>query len=171
MGRPNGIDQLVRDHRDLDTLFEEYERHAFGRRSEKRELRNDLMHRIAEDLARHAELERSAFYPRLRQGLPGGDPLADAALREHEEMDAILRELERTSPDDASFDPLMTSLIERVRRHAAEEESSLFLHLDESLSKQQLEDLREKIETERARPRTPRSSRAETRAGRRASGS
>ena len=156
----NGIEMLVRDHRDLEKLFRQYEG-APDR---------DLVRRIGEALSAHAEVERTAFYPRLREGLPGGDPLADAALREHEEVEEILQRLENISGDDPALDGEMKILIQRVRRHVAEEESSLFLHLDERLPEPQLDELGEKIETERrlgpaaAAPVPPR--RAERRARR-----
>lgn len=137
----NAIDLLERQHREVEELFEEIEETGEGAVKTK----DRIAREIANQLAAHAEIEEKLFYPESRQ--EDTEELLRESVEEHLAMKRILADLLDTSPEDAQFDARMKVLKEQVAHHVEEEESELFPRVRKSLSKDELDDLGERMET------------------------
>lgn len=74
-------------------------------------------------------------------------PWPDKELKDHSEVEKILKKLEGCSADDPQMDQLLLTLKESVTRHVRDEESNLFAQLRPACSAQALDRLGEKIRT------------------------
>ncbi|HVL97782.1 MAG TPA: hemerythrin domain-containing protein [Egibacteraceae bacterium] len=131
----DAIELLTRDHRHIETLFEQYEG------TTDVEERTKIAHEVVHDLAVHGEIEELLFYPRLRAAVPDGEALADEAVDEHLEIKQTLNEVDKMTADEAGFDQRMQQLVSEVRHHVEEEESTLFPRVREALSADELASL------------------------------
>jgi hypothetical protein len=100
---------------------------------------------------------------RLRQRLSSnGESLAEHSLDEHEEVAALLSEIE-SSDDPEQRDRLLQRLIADVGRHVQEEETEIFPQLRGAMSESELAELGSKLEAAKGRapthphPHAPRS--------------
>lgn len=134
------VDVLVKDHRAVESAFEEYER---GGLSEQE--RQGLVDHIITELVRHSVAEEQYLYPTARKSLPDGDSVADREIREHAEAEEVMKQLEGMEPSDAEYDGLVRKLIEDIRHHVDDEERDLFPRLRGSCSAEQLRELGSKI--------------------------
>jgi hemerythrin superfamily protein len=129
-------DRISDDHRRIEELLAALERDVGDR-----ETRRNLVREVAV----HGGAEEQVVYPELRR-LEGGDGLADAAMLDHQEMDAALAVLDRdgTTPEDARA--AVNRLGPLLRRHIAEEERHLLVLLRRSRGGDTLEDLGERFQ-------------------------
>jgi hemerythrin-like domain-containing protein len=113
---------LKRDHRQVEQLFNRFEKAGAGAHKTRRA----LMDSVIEELSRHAGIEEVVFYPALRREMKRTESDVLEALEEHHLMKLSLRELEDLDPSDERFDAKATVLMEVVRHHVKEEEQELF---------------------------------------------
>jgi len=124
-GNPNGdaIEMLVRDHREVDALFKNFEAIKDGDEEEKER----LVQQVCGALTIHATLEEEIFYPAAREALGDeGSDLLDEAAVEHAGAKELIAQLETADPSDALYDAKVTVLSEYIRHHVKEEEGELF---------------------------------------------
>lgn len=131
----DGIQVLVDDHREVENLFQQYEK------SDDTGEQTRIVHQVIHELAVHGEIEELLFYPRLRAALPDGNSLADEAVHEHLEIKQTLNKLDKMTAEDDGFATLMQSLMAEVRHHVEEEENDIFPKIREAVAADQLDKL------------------------------
>ena len=117
---PDGYEFLTREHRNIESMFEEY-----------RQRPDDaLARRIAEALTLHTEAEEAALYPQLRKYVDGGDDLAAEAQYEHATVKSQIARLYQAPPPDLA--PLVRAIAQNVADHVRREEREIFPAIRES---------------------------------------
>jgi hemerythrin superfamily protein len=133
-------DLLEKDHRQVERLFAR----LLGAKTPAPRVKAFLDVRAA--LTLHARLEESVFYPAVRTA---EDPEVRAevshALSEHDEVKALLAEIEVLDPADLRFLDRCRRLRDEVAGHVKEEESKLFPRASRLLGSKRLESLGRRI--------------------------
>jgi len=124
----DALEMLKDDHREVETLFKEYERLADGDDPAAKEA---VAAEICEKLTVHAQVEEEVFYPAARQALDQPE-LIDEAEEEHADAKQLISELEEMSPEDDAYDATVKSLSDAIAHHVEEEESEMFPKLKEA---------------------------------------
>jgi hypothetical protein len=117
----NAIELLKHDHREVESLFAEFEAES----SDERKI--ELGRTICMELMVHTQIEEELFYPAAKQSLSdeeGQDLIAEAAV-EHGSLKQLIAEIDGSSPGDEMFDARFTVLKEYVQHHVKEEENEL----------------------------------------------
>ena len=123
MSPKDGLDPvklLKEQHREVESLFEEFEGLGETASRSKQQLFED----VADRLAAHAAIEEQLFYPACR-AKETEDELRES-LEEHLAVKRVIADLLQLGPDDESFDAKMKVLQELVEHHVEEEEKELF---------------------------------------------
>jgi iron-sulfur cluster repair protein YtfE (RIC family) len=121
----DAIDLLLQDHREVESLFAEFDSLEEGEDEDA----EDLVEDACLELEIHDKLETEIFYPAVREAAAGDDDIEDLlgeAEDEHEAVRELIEKLQDLDPDDDARDALFTTLIEQVKHHVEEEESELF---------------------------------------------
>ena len=122
--KADGIDLLVHDHREVDSLFKEFESIKDGEDDEEKE---QLVHQVCSALTIHATIEEEIFYPAAREALSEeGADILDEATVEHASAKELIAQLNTADPVDPLYDAKVTVLSEYIRHHVKEEEGELF---------------------------------------------
>lgn len=137
----DAIELLKQQHREVDELFEKFEKLGEGSGAK----RMDLFARIADNLAAHATIEEKIFYPNVYVG-PTADKLHEA-VEEHLAVKRVIADLLDLEPADARFKAKMKVLKELVQHHVEEEEKDLFKSVKKLMTKEELTVLGEQMET------------------------
>ena len=137
----NAIDLLEQQHREVEELFEEFE--EAGERATKTKER--VCREIMNQLTVHAEIEEKLFYPESKQ--EDTEELLREAVEEHLAMKRILADMLESDAQDEQFEARVKVLKEQVEHHVEEEEKELFPKVRKALSKEELEDLGDRMET------------------------
>ncbi len=131
----NAIDLLEKQHREVEELFEEFEGAGQG----AKKTRERLCQEISDQLAVHAEIEEKLFYPESKQA--DTEEILRESVEEHLAVKRVIAELLEGGVEDEQFDARMKVLQEQVEHHVEEEEQELFPKVRKSCSKEELEDL------------------------------
>ncbi len=137
----NAIDLLEKQHREVEEMFDEFEDAGDGARKTKERVCSD----IADHLAVHAEIEEKLFYPEAKQD--NTEEILRESVEEHLAMKRLLTDIMEGGVDDEQFMARMKVLKEQVEHHVDEEEKELFPKVRKSCSKEELEDLGNRMET------------------------
>jgi hypothetical protein len=137
----NAIEVLKADHARVRELFRQYDKAG--------ERRREVAEQIFTELEIHATLEEELFYPALRgrvnpptlepEPATGGEETEDEeadltaeeedlvaeALKEHQEVKALIATLRKLDPSDAQFQRVFAELRESVEEHVGMEEDEL----------------------------------------------
>jgi iron-sulfur cluster repair protein YtfE (RIC family) len=129
IGEPDdAIAMLTADHRQVRALFQQYEA------TPDPYLKQIIAEHIFAELALHALLEETVFYPALAELADAeGTQLVDDALQAHQrarERIADLREID----DDEAFEARFHALRDDVDQHIEEEESVMFPQAAQALA-------------------------------------
>ncbi|HZG09929.1 MAG TPA: hemerythrin domain-containing protein [Allosphingosinicella sp.] len=111
----NAIQLLTRDHREVEGLFEKFEKASDDGKKE------EIAKAICTELKVHTMLEEEIFYPALRGKIDDDD--IDEAYVEHDGAKVLINDIEAGSPDDKFYDAKVKVLQEEVEHHIKEEES------------------------------------------------
>ena len=133
---------LMKDHENVQGLFAQFER-----ASEDAQKKSMLFEKIKDELQMHTKVEEEIFYPAVEE-LPierAKDDI-ERSIQDHEEVDALLDELQSLSPDDADFDEKMTELMDAVRSHIQLEQEEVFKVARAGLGEEQLQELGREME-------------------------
>ncbi len=111
---PLAISLLKKDHREVATMFDEYE-----------QLEGDaeklaLFNKIALALKVHTQIEEEILYPEERGEVD--DDLLDEAYVEHDGAKKLIAEIEAMKPSDQYYDAKVKVLGEYITHHVKEEE-------------------------------------------------
>jgi hemerythrin superfamily protein len=119
---------------------------------------NDLAEQMSQALTVHAALEESLFYPELRDRAEDDEELVDVfeAFTEHDVVKHLISLVKGRRRNGALFKAELQVLGESVKHHVREEESTIFSLAREVLDEEELEDLGERAEAEKARLMRPR---------------
>ncbi|MFI9157716.1 hemerythrin domain-containing protein [Kitasatospora aureofaciens] len=141
----NVIDELTADHREVERMFGRIQAMSGG----GQELR-DLVDEVTIELVRHSVAEEQYLYPAVREHVEGGARLADKEIEEHDRVEKLLKELEKTRADDPEMTSLLRRLMDEVAAHLQDEENNLFPMLRQACTPEQLNDLGDKIRRAKA---------------------
>ena len=111
---PLAISLLKKDHREVDSWFDEYEQLEAD--SEKLALFN----KIALALKVHTQIEEEIFYPEERGDIE--DDMLDEAYVEHAGAKNLIAEIEAMKPSEDFYDAKVKVLGEYIKHHVKEEE-------------------------------------------------
>ena len=105
---------LSADHREVEALFEKFEKASRDGTKEK------IAKQICTELKIHAQIEEEIFYPALRGKISDDD--LDEAIVEHDGAKVLINDIEAGSPDDDFYDAKVKVLQEEIEHHVKEEE-------------------------------------------------
>jgi hemerythrin superfamily protein len=142
------VDELITDHREALQLLARIP--VSVKADEQRELADIA---IAE-VVRHSVAEETYVYPAMREYLPDGEDLVNHDIEEHDELEKIMKELEKTDASDPAFAGLVHKMSDALRHHAQDEEANQFPRLRERVSHEQLVELRRKVDQAKRRAPT-----------------
>jgi hypothetical protein len=115
-GKQDATHLLMEDHREVEALFEKFEKASGDGRKEK------LARQICTELKVHSMIEEEIFYPALRGKISDDD--LDEAYVEHDGAKVLINEIEAGGPDDEFYDAKVKVLQEQIEHHVEEEEKS-----------------------------------------------
>jgi hemerythrin superfamily protein len=133
----DAIELLKQDHRKVEKLFADLE-------SKKGE-RQSLFNQLDQELSVHAEIEEKLFYPAGKEAEPTRDLVLES-IEEHKQVKMVLGDLEQADKNTDEWTAGLKVLKEDVTHHVGEEENELFPKIKKVLSKDQLEDLGQRME-------------------------
>ena len=142
--RRDVIEVLTHDHREVEQMFAELESLRGATGAAQRTRRKDLVDQVTIELVRHSVAEEAEVYPRVAEKVSGAE--VERAKSEHAEAEETLKRLERLQPDDPSFAGELTTLMEEIRQHVAEEEGEMFPHMRRVFTDDELVELGGKVE-------------------------
>ena len=120
----DAVDLLESQHREVEALFGQL------RETESAEERGELFAELADQLAAHAKIEETIFYPKVCD--EDTSEILHHSVEEHLSVKRVLAELLEMEPDDAAFMGKIDELEELVRDHVEDEEMELFPQVRES---------------------------------------
>lgn len=124
----NALAMLMRQHREVDALFERFEESDAGSPESMA-----IVQDIAFALNVHARIEEEIFYPAAREALgEDGKDLLDEAAVEHATLKQLLVDLGASLETDYFFRSKVKVLGEYVQHHVDEEESEIFPMLQDA---------------------------------------
>jgi len=132
---PSVIELLKQDHRGVEDLF--------GKFNTTQE--EALAQEICDELEVHTAAEEQFVYPALRQGVTGGDKLADEAEHEHREAKQVIGRIKRTS-DPEHLAEVLGELQKAIEHHVEEEEGTVFPKMESELGTAELERIGAQVE-------------------------
>jgi hypothetical protein len=143
------VDIVREDHEEIRREFERIE--ALSTAEAKANAARDLI----SFLVAHETAEQELVHPLARQG-PNGDQIVEARLKEEQEGEERLAELERIDVDTPDFDVALAKLKKDVLEHADNEEEKEHPRLREAVDEEHLQSLASVFETaKKAAPTHP----------------
>ncbi|WP_339490960.1 hemerythrin domain-containing protein [Pseudomonas sp. EL_65y_Pfl2_R95] len=135
----NAIELLKRDHEKVKKLLAQLE--STTERGVK--TREELLHKIEQELLVHTQLEEKVFYPAYKAAGGKEEATMDAEAREeHRTVEAlVLPDLKATDPSKITFSGRAKVLKELLEHHIEEEETELFPQAKKLLGAKALEEL------------------------------
>jgi molybdopterin converting factor small subunit len=139
---------LKNDHQKVAALFGEIE--PTTERAVK--TREETFGKLKEELDVHAQIEEKILYPALKKEAETRD-ITFEGLEEHHVIKMLLAELAGMAVDTEEWTAKAKVLQENVEHHVEEEETKMFKLGREVLTKEQIEDLGSRLETEKTKVR------------------
>lgn len=134
------VSVLVKDHQEMKDYCRQIEAAADAKQ------RREAADKLTAEVARHSVAEEMYLYPAARKILPNGDELIDEELKEHSEVEELLKQWEKMDGDHPQFMTTFTQIRDGLLQHIDEEEEpKLFPALQSALSREEQEDLGAKI--------------------------
>ena len=112
--KQNAIQLLTADHREVEALFEQFEKAKDDAKKEQ------IARQICTELKIHAMIEEEIFYPALRGKISDDD--LDEAIVEHDGAKVLINDIEAGNPEAAFYDDKVKVLQEEIEHHVKEEE-------------------------------------------------
>ena len=118
--------------------------------------RRDMADTVIAELMRHSVAEEMYVYPAMRDHLPDGESKVQHDIQEHQQLEEVMKELEGIDAADARFLEALGRLEAVLRDHVSDEESEQFPMLRAQLTREQLVEMGQKVETaKKAAPTRP----------------
>jgi len=140
----NIFEFLKQDHEKVAGIFEQLE--PTTERAEK--TRAELFARLKAELDLHAYLEETILYPVLKQEEQTRE-IALEGVEEHRVVKRLLKELDEMPVTSEQWTAKLTVLKENVEHHVEEEEGEMFKKARAALSREQIESLTTRFESEK----------------------
>lgn len=137
---PDAIQLLEQEHR----RFEELMKQGEDTTERARQTRRELLITLAAELNAHELMEEKVLYPAL-QSHPEARAIVLEGYQEHHVADLILNELRDVAADDEQWAAKFKVLKENVEHHIKEEESEMFRTARGIFSREELQDLAERM--------------------------
>ncbi|GIF04959.1 hemerythrin domain-containing protein [Actinoplanes siamensis] len=135
------IDILTSDHRDVTALIGEIWSVTDPM------IRRDLTDTAISELVRHAVAEEMYVYPAMRKHLPDGEKSVEHDVKEHKELEQLMKRLEAADVTGAEFDATLRQLETVLADHVRDEEAEQFPELRRHIPREELVELAGKVET------------------------
>ncbi len=136
---------LKKDHSEVKKLFQQ-----FGRTTARaRKTRQRLIDALATELDVHARIEEELFYPAMTQ-IESLRDMVEEAKDEHQQVKDLLAEIQGLEPTDEALQNRVKELRDAVLHHATEEEQRMFPDAEDSLGREELEQLGEQLAERKA---------------------
>ena len=139
----NAFELLKADHEKVAQLFERLE-------SASGKAKLGVFDQIKTELELHTQIEEKIFYPALEKPAETHE-LTMEAYEEHATVKTLLKELSGARTADEEWEARARELQENVEHHVDEEENELFPKADQALSEEEIEELGQRMEAEKAR--------------------
>lgn len=139
----NAIELLETDHKKVRDLLSALVETTV--RAEKK--RRELLDKIEKELHVHTHIEEEIFYPAFKEaGNSEHSKMYFEALEEHRAVDdLVLPDLKKTDPTSEKFSGRAKVLKELIEHHADEEEQEMFKRARKAMTREQLQDLGERM--------------------------
>jgi len=137
---PDVFEVLGKDHAEVKELLTELgKRHPGGRRANRAELseRKDMVSELIAEEFRHEAIEEMYFWPVVRDKLPDGDELADAAVVQENEVKKVLAKLGPLEAGSPEFEKLLSEFASSGPEHISFEERQVWPKLRRVLSREE----------------------------------
>lgn len=131
---------LADEHAKIAQLLE-----RIGAAGDRPWIRDELIRQVRNDLAAHAMAEERTVYAALRAH-PEASLRMPLSTQEHREIEQMLEELARTTPESAVWETTFELLCEAVTQHMQEEELDVFPIARALLSSERCEELGQEFE-------------------------
>ncbi len=135
------VDMIMDDHREVERMFDQ-----LMDEPDKRPL---VLPVVSALLIAHSRAEEAEVYPAARDEAGESDEV-EHSQAEHVEADRLLERLAGMDPGDSGFETALQELIDAVKHHVEEEESSVLPGLRARLSPERLAELGEAFAQQRA---------------------
>ena len=135
------VDMIMSDHREVERLFDQL--------MQDPDKRAVVLPVVTALLIAHSRAEESEVYPAARDEAGAADEV-EHSQAEHAEAEQLLEELSSMDPDDAGFEAKLQELVDAVKHHVEEEESTVLPGLRTQLSADRLAELGEAFALQRA---------------------
>jgi hemerythrin superfamily protein len=129
----NVVDLIMNDHRELERIFDQ-----LMTQPDKRPTLVPVMIAL---LTAHSRAEEAEVYPAAASS--GGTKDVEHSQKEHLEADQLAAEVAETDYDSAEFGPALQKLVDAVKHHVEEEESTVLPGMRENLEAGRLDELGE----------------------------
>lgn len=141
----NAIEQLKKEHRKVDTLFEKFES------TKDLKKRHAIVQKIIHELREHAAIEEHVFYPKVEEQL-GQKMVSEVAesVEEHLQVKRLLDDLDIMDPSHPQYVAKVHVLKETVQHHVKEEETAMFPEVKQALGAKALEQVGKSLDEDRA---------------------
>lgn len=135
---------LKQDHERVDGIFKQ-----LGLTTERAEkTRGELFARLKTELDLHAYLEETILYPALKE-VEETREIALEGVEEHRVVKRLLGELDAMPATSEQWTAKLTVLKENVEHHVEEEEGEMFKQARAALTREQIDNLTEMLESEK----------------------
>ena len=134
----DALELLKADHRKVKSMFEEVEQVEGA--NEKRQ----IFLRIKAELELHSFVEETIFYPAFSQ-YEVFKALLDISYDEHQEIKDLLEEIDELGEDEG-IEAELQDLMDAVEQHVEEEEDEFFPLVRQTLNRNELELLGQRLE-------------------------
>jgi hemerythrin superfamily protein len=146
------IEILSAEHREVERLFAELEA-RFGSSAPEVE---DTAREVVTRLVQHTVAEEVHLYPLVREVLDDGDAIAEREIAEHDAAESTMKRLEGLPATSGDFWMTYRVLTNLVTQHVGEEEMYLFPRLTAAVSKEDREQIGDRmLSTEKTAPTRP----------------
>ncbi|MBZ4398330.1 hemerythrin domain-containing protein [Myxococcus sp. MISCRS1] len=148
----DAIALLKADHKTVEQLFRRFEK--AGPNAHK--LKRKLVEQMVLELSVHSSIEEQVFYPAVRQRSASLRDEVLRSLEEHHVVKWVLSELDGLPSEAERFDAKVSVLMENVRAHVLEEETTLFPEVKKAFRPNELRELGQVLEAaKQAAPTRP----------------
>ena len=127
----NVVDLIMNDHRELERIFDQL--------MTQPEKRPSLVPVMITLLTAHSRAEEAEVYPAARDS--GGSDDVEHSQKEHLEADQLAADVAAADPDSPDFAEKLQKLIDAVKHHVGEEESTVLPGMRENLPADRLDEL------------------------------
>jgi hemerythrin superfamily protein len=136
----DALDLLMGEHRRVEELL------AALQDTIEVGLRADLRDELVASLVRHSVAEEAYVYPAVRGYLSNGEQAVEHDLREHQDLERLLKTFEGLDPADPAFDECVLEVQSMLADHIADEETEQFPQLRQVAPRAALVALKEKVQ-------------------------